>query len=276
MTAPRGLIPHTIGGKTHLIPDPNPAPAAPRDVDRAVLTAVTAGAAVLVTVSVIWSTASIGDLLARVTVAPAAYGAAVVFDLAWIMCMAVEWLCRYEPKRAKLARWTGHAALLVAMVAVAAHGHLAGQLAIGIVGATVSGIAKGGWSMVMRAHARPLDERTLAWLHAEASEVDGALALIPVQRRLTRGRAQLDAERTALRIDPDTNPDDPDQSADDPDAEILDLAALAATTKDAVRIAWDSGLRDKNAIVRCVGKATGRAVSPDTVERYLRALRVGA
>jgi hypothetical protein len=46
------------------------------------------------------------------------------------------------------------------------------------------------------------------------------------------------------------------------------------TTKDAVRIAWDSDIRDDDAVIRYVAKATGSAPSPDTVRRYLRALRV--
>jgi hypothetical protein len=48
------------------------------------------------------------------------------------------------------------------------------------------------------------------------------------------------------------------------------------STKDAVRIAWDSGIRDDEAAVRYASKVMGKAVSPDTVGRYMRALRIGA
>ena len=90
------LVPHTVNGKTEMVLERYTIdlPVPPRDWDRTVLTAVTAAAGALVAVAVVWSTASIGDLLARVTVAPAAYAAAVAFDLAWILCMAVEWLAR--------------------------------------------------------------------------------------------------------------------------------------------------------------------------------------
>src|SRR5690349_5462982 len=71
------LVPHTVNGKTEMVLDRYTVdiPVPPRDWDRTVLTAVTAAAGLLVSVTVVWSTASIGDLLARVTIAPAAYAA---------------------------------------------------------------------------------------------------------------------------------------------------------------------------------------------------------
>ncbi|MEU8886715.1 protein transporter Sec31 [Streptomyces sp. NPDC048442] len=271
-------IAHTVNGKTHIIDeDYNVAiPAPPRDWDHIVLHAVTAGAALLVTASVVWSTASIGDLLTLVVIAVAAYSAAVVFDLLWIMCMALEWLARYDPQRARFPRRAGHFALAVAMAAVAAHGWIVGQPIIGIVGAAVSGVAKLGWTVVMRHHAKHLDPRTQKWVEMEQAEAGGELALIPVRRQLARARNQVDAELAALQISPGADPDQSGQSADDPDADVLPLHSGAVTTKDAVRTAWDSGIHEEDAIRRCVSKALGRPVSPDTVARYVRALKVGA
>ncbi|MGH3585859.1 MAG: hypothetical protein ACRDQ0_06010, partial [Pseudonocardia sp.] len=82
-------VPHTIDGVTHYVTETYSVqvPVPPRDWDRDVLTAVTAGAALAVTVSVVWSTAAIGDLLARTVPAGPAYAAAVAFDAAWILCM---------------------------------------------------------------------------------------------------------------------------------------------------------------------------------------------
>jgi len=273
------LVPHTLDGKTRMVPDHEviEIPLPPRDWDQIALTTVTVIVTVLVAACVIWSTVSIGDLLARVVIEPAAYGAAAVFDLAWIALMIIEWMARYTPDRASKARTGGYIALAVAMGAVGTHGWLAGNAATGIVGAVVSGLAKGTWTILLDYQAMPLDKRTAAFLQQELAEAGAELSRVPVRRRVTRARALVDAERRALEADTgSTDPDQSGQSTDDPDADILELHPGAVTTKDAVRIAWDSGIQERDAVVRYVAKATGRAPSPDTVDRYLRALRIGA
>ncbi|MGW3191614.1 protein transporter Sec31 [Streptomyces ardesiacus] len=269
-------VPHTIDGKTRMVPVQVDQQAPPRDWDRLVLNGVTGIAALVLTASVVWSTASIGDLLAHAVVEPAAYGAAVVFDLAWIACMAVEWLARYDGDRAALPRKAGHVMLVLAMLAVGAHGKVAGYWEIGLIGAAVSALAKGLWTVVLRHQTPPLDERTRAWIQGELAEAGASLALIPVRRQLQRAQGQVDAERAAIS-GPDCGSADPDQSGpatDDPDADVIGIRPGAVTTKDAVRIAWDSDIRDDDAVIRYVAKATGSVPSRDTVRRYLRALRV--
>ncbi|MBZ6085902.1 protein transporter Sec31 [Streptomyces olivaceus] len=267
------LVPHTIDGKTRMVPVQVDAPAPPRDWDHLILNAVTAIAALVLTASVVWSTASIGDLLAHAVIEPAAYGAAIVFDLAWIACMAVEWLARYDEDRARLPRRAGHVMLVLAMLAVGAHGKVAGYWEIGLIGAAVSALAKGLWTVVLRHQTPPLDARTRAWIQGELADAGASLALIPVRRQLQRAESQVAAERAAI-AGSDRAPDEPGQSADDPDADIIHIRPGAVTTKDAVRIAWDSDIRDENAVIRYVANATGTTPSPDTVRRYLRALRV--
>lgn len=272
-TIPRTrLVPHTVNGKTEMVLDHYTVdlPVPPRDWDRTVLTAVTAAAGLLVAVTVVWSTASIGDLLARVTIAPAAYAAAVAFDLAWILCMAVEWLSRYDPARASLPRRMGHGALAVAMVAVGAHGQLAGQVAIGAIGAVVSGIVKTLWTVVLRHHAKPLDNKTQQWVDKQRAEAGGELAMVAINRELTRARALVSAEEQALRTGPDA---DPDESGQDPDAgsgNPLPTLTGPMTIKDAVQTAKDSGIRDPDAVLRYVHQVADANAKLATVERYLR------
>ncbi|MCG0066288.1 protein transporter Sec31 [Streptomyces tricolor] len=275
------LVPHTVDGVTEMVLDREKieVPAPPRDWDQLVRTAVTAGAIVLVAASLAWTTASIGDLLSAVTIAVVAYAAAVAFDASWIMCMGVEWLLRYDPERAQVARRAGRWALAVSMGAVFAHGYLiADTWVIGAVGAVVSALAKGGWSMAMRVHARPLDPRTQQWVAKRRAALDGKLAMIPIRRELQRGEAVIDAEQRALGALADSGSADPDQSGrsdDDPNADVRAIRPGALTTKDAVRIAWDSGIRDDAAAVRYVADVTGKAPSPDTVARYMRMFRQG-
>ncbi|MGX1116387.1 hypothetical protein RKD37_001750 [Streptomyces ambofaciens] len=271
------LVPHTVDGVTELVLDTEyiDVPAPPRDWDQLVRTAVTVGAVVLVTASLVWTTASIGDLLASVTLPVVAYAAAVAFDASWIMCMGVEWLLRYDPKRAKVAQRAGWWALAVSMAAVFAHGHVVGdEWVIGAVGAVVSGLAKGGWTMAMRVHARPLDPRTQQWVEARRAKVDGQLAMIPIRRDLQRGEHLVEAERQALTADSGSggsaDPDQSGRSADRPDPTVTRIDRKGLTTKDAVRIAWEDGIRGRTDVIREVSRQLGRPASPDTVDRYLR------
>ena len=285
------LVPETIDGHTELVLDHYDieVPVPPRDWDQALRTAVTAGACLLVTISVIWSTASIGDLLNRVVIAPAAYGAALAFDAAWIMCMAVEWLFRYDPARAQLPLRAGHAALLIARGAVGAHGYIAGAAVIGVVGALVSGLAKGGWVVAMTVHARPLNDRTQQWVEKRRAALDGQMAMIPIRRDLMRGQALIEAERRALELEtddpanpgpdpatdtnPDPGPDHPEHRSGDPDAQVLPLASGPMTLRDAVRTAMDCGIREPDAVLRYVRKVADPDAKPETVARYVRTFR---
>ncbi|QJT04374.1 protein transporter Sec31 [Streptomyces asoensis] len=268
------LVPHTVDGVTEMVLDTETieVPAPPRDWDQIVRTAVTIGATLLVTVALVWSTSAIGGLLAMSVVAVIAYAAGVAFDLTWIMCMAVEWLLRSDPERAKAPRRAGRWALAVSMAAVFAHGYVFDQMVVGAVGAAVSALAKGGWTIAMRVHARPLDSRTQQWVAKRRAALDGKLAMIPIQRELQRGEAVLDAERRSLTSDPDRGSADPDCGSDPQSGSASPLPTLAGpmTVKDAVRTARDSGITDPDAVLRYVHKVADANARPDTVGRYLR------
>jgi hypothetical protein len=186
------MVQHTVDGRTHTIPEEYQVevPVPPRDWDRALNAAVAIGTVALVTVSVAWSTASIGDLLSNAVTPVIAYAAAGIFDSTWIVAMALEWLCRYDQARARRPRITGNIALAIAMGAVGTHGWISGNPAIGIVGGSISLMAKSVWYVVMRDKHRQLDPRTRAWLDHAESEVAAALALASRQRELARSRAQ--------------------------------------------------------------------------------------
>ncbi|MEV3857747.1 protein transporter Sec31 [Streptomyces sp. NPDC050095] len=274
------LVPHTVDGETELVLDEFDVevPLPPRDWDSIVRTGVTVIACALVTVSLVWTTASIGDLLSLATVAAVAYAAGVAFDLTWILCMGVEWLLRYAPERAALARRAGHIALGIAMAAVFTHGRYFGQWPVGAAGASVSLLAKGSWTIAMRAHARPLDPRTAQWVAKRRAAVDGQLAMIPVRRELLRGEALVEAERRARTAESggSADPDRPAESGGGVDRVPPPQIDRSLTTKDAVRKVWERGIRDGDEAVRETAKLTGRPVSPDTVERYMRDHRAEA
>lgn len=272
------LVPHTVDGETELVTEHYTVdiPAPPRDWDRTVLATVTAIAALIGAASVLWSTASIGALLGLVVFPLAAYAAAAVFDLVWLSCMALEWLARYDPARARGPRNAGHGALLVAMGAVGVHGYTAGHTVVGVVGALISGLAKALWTLVLRHHALPLDDRTQQWVNKRRAAVGGQLAMVAVRRQLTRAQAQIDAEQAALRTAPDESGSDPEGAADRPEAPEDHPAIPPMTMMEAVRTAVDSGITDPEAVLRYVRTRSDANASEETVGRYLRTIRKAA
>lgn len=278
------LVPHTVDGETEMVLDREiiEVPAPPADWDQIVRIGVTVLAVILLVVSVSWSTSSIGSILTRIVPSAAAYGAACAFDTLWIMCTAVQWLLRTDPARAKKAETGGRLALAIAMAAVFADGYINHELVIGAVGAAVSALAKGGTYLAMLVHARPLDSRTQQWLDKRRAHINGQLGLIPVRRELQRGQAMVDAERRSLGVPEENGSADPEPSGDpedvpeDPDPTVSAINSGHVATKEAVRNAWDSGIRDPEAVLRTVRNATGRNVPQSSVDRYLRALKIGA
>lgn len=267
------LVPHEVDGETELVLDRYTVeiPVPPRDWDRAVLTTVTTIAGLIGAASVLWSTASVGALLNLLTFATAAYAAAAVFDLVWLSCMGLEWLARYDPARARSPRRAGHVALAIAMGAVFAHGYLAGHAVGGAVGAVISGLAKGLWTLVLRHHALPLDDRTQQWVDKRRAAIGGQLAMVTVRRQLNRAQALVDAEQAALRNGPGAGPEESGSRPDIPDEPQLPPATGPMTITEAVRNAAESGLHDPEKVLAYVRKVADANAKLATVERYLRA-----
>lgn len=268
-------VPHTVDGKTHLIDETYETrlPVPPRDWDHTVRTAVLGAACLILTGSVIWSTASIGALLDLLVIAPAAYAAALTFDLVWISCMALEWLARYDPPRARAPRFAGHVALAVAMVAVAMHGHAEGQLPIGITGAVVSGMAKGLWTVLLAQTTPRLSPQAMQWAQAERAELGSRLGMIPLRRELARAEGLVDAEEAALRTAPDAAPGTPEDAAEVPEGAPQLPTSGPMTMADAVRTAVSCGITEPDAVVRYVRKVADANAKEDSILRTLRMAR---
>jgi hypothetical protein len=132
-------------------------PAPPRDWDIILVRGLISGALLVTALSLVWSTNSIGGLLDRSASALAAYSVAIIFDVVWLSCQAREWLDRRDPDRAAVPRRFGYVALAATMAAIVVHGHVEQELASGIVGAAVSGLAKAMWINVLGYYAVPLD-----------------------------------------------------------------------------------------------------------------------
>lgn len=205
-----------IDGKMHEVPEKyiEEVPVTPMDLESTVLRLVFVSVSLIVLAAVVWSAQSIGSLLSLVSPPWVAYMIAVVFDFAWIMCMALEWLSRYDKQRAKLPKRAGWLALILSMTMIALHGNYSGNLVVGIAGAFVSFIAKGLWVALMRHTAVEMDKSTLQWVAMERSELHGQLATMRVRRELQRAKARLSEEALALSLE-QTRSESPSVSVED-------------------------------------------------------------
>jgi hypothetical protein len=262
------LVPVTRDGRTHHIERRVTVYEAlpPRDVDLIVRRAALTVAAALLVGAVVWSTASIGALLSTVTHPAAAYGAAAVFDAAWITCLALEWLARYDADRVRGPRTAGYLALVVAMAAITTHGYVEASLWVGLIGASASALAKLCWTLVMRHHTHVLDPETAAWLEAERSEIAAGLVTAGLRRDAARAEAQQRALRTALGL-PDAQADNPADTADNgPDVS----GHADATVRAAVRAASATLPDATPEAIAAHLSGLGIAADPDTVRDVLQ------
>jgi hypothetical protein len=196
-------VPKTIGGTTHLIDQKytEDVPELPPDLDGIALAGVISAVSAILLGAIIWSTISIGSLLSAVAPPWAAYMVAVAFDLSWIICLVLDWLSRFDKKRARLPRTAGWIALAVSMVLIALHGSLAGSVVVGIAGAVVSAIAKGLWTVVMNHMSVEMDQDTAAWVDKDRQKKNAMMAVLSAQGQLDKmeSRVRYAASVRALR-----------------------------------------------------------------------------
>lgn len=194
---------HSIDGVTAPVTKTRTArvPVLPRDVD-AILTKGALGMALLLTAaSIAWSTYAIGSLLG----ATVGYIAAGVFDAAWLTCLALEYLARYDKDRRTLPRNLGWMLLAGTMAAIGVHGYQTGGIPVAIVGAAVSAFAKVLWHAVLRQLSPELSDEDRQWLSVQSSKAHTKAAVATVQRTAARieGRAALELlaiERDRMQV----------------------------------------------------------------------------
>ncbi|WP_327415445.1 hypothetical protein [Streptomyces sp. NBC_01233] len=168
-------------------------PVPPREWDDLILRGVTGVAIGFTAVAVAGGTASLGGLLDPLVPSLVAYGMGSVFAVAWMFCLAIEWLNRTAPDRARPARIAGWFFLLLSMCAVAAYGHTKDALWAGAFGACVDLVSKGSWWLLMREYAVPLDAGVAHWVQDQEQKLAGRALLGARVRRLNRRAAYLRA-----------------------------------------------------------------------------------
>lgn len=193
----------TRNGRTHYVEEQPKLP--PLTPDEIIMRTVGAATAIVVLGALIWSTVSVGAMLAAVAPAWAAYMIAAIFDLTWIVAMATEYILRFEPGRQKVPKAIGWLALAISMGAIFTHGALLDLPWIGAFGALVSALAKGLWWLLMFATTRRLDKDTQAWLTLELGEVHARraeqMAVAKVERERERYALNQPSEPVKVTVD---------------------------------------------------------------------------
>jgi hypothetical protein len=267
------------------------------DVHRIIRQAVTAVTVLVVTIALVWSITSIGALLTLAAPAWVAYLAAGAFDVSWAAMMAAEWTLMYDDRK-WIPRTAGWLALAVSMTAIATHGALHAGVWIGIIGALISLLAKGLWTVMMMITARPLSDESYQIVQQRRSRVNEELALTITDRELIRTRQetaalresgsltrvawdaegitrQALAETLADAIDPGDDPESAGsgsapESVPDP---IRIGNPESGSIKELVRAAMNEGITDPAAVLAEV-RADKPGASEETVKRMVRLYRV--
>ncbi|MFK0217744.1 hypothetical protein ACIQWN_06055 [Streptomyces vinaceus] len=178
------MVDRTIDGTTHQVPEPYTVrtPKLPLDKDRAALIGVSALVLTLTLVAIVWSTHSIGTLLGG----GVGYAAGVVFDVAWLAVLLLEWMARFDPAKREFPRRVGWGLALVAAAAIFLEGLLAGGWQMAAVGAAVSIVAKVLWWAVFKHIDKDLSPGDAAWVAAEMSKANAKLAIAGVRRQAAK------------------------------------------------------------------------------------------
>lgn len=234
-------VPRTIDGITHHITEQytERVPRTPRDWDATAVRGAAGLVLALTGIAVVWSTVSIGSLLSG----GVGYAAAALFDVAWAVTILLEWLGRYDSKKRAFARKMGWLLLIVTMSAIAWHGVLLGSVALAVVGAMVSFVAKVLWMGVLRHIDRELSPADRQWVEQEMSKAGAKEAIAQVRRRAARAETRATMELmaaehelsevrrlTGQQIDLDIRPDTASISAGDNAGDNASIAAGTDTT----------------------------------------------
>jgi hypothetical protein len=185
--------PHTREGitvpirKTRLVE----VPALPRDWDTTAVKTATALVMLLTTFAVVWSTWSIGSLLHG----GIGYVAATVFDIAWAVCLILEWMARFDRTKRAFPRGLGWVLLVCTMAVIFWHGLILGSVSMAVAGAMVSAFAKLLWLGVMKHIDRKLSPEDEQWVAAQISAANAKRAIAGVRRQVAR-----DEHRAALEL----------------------------------------------------------------------------
>jgi hypothetical protein len=208
------MVPVTVDGETRVVPETQKfeVPVPPLSLDRIVRRVMTGLALAVVTGAIVWSTVAISELLAATAPYWVALLIAGVFDTAWVVSLMAQWLARNTPRPARemggrqlrlptLAQVFGWAALGLSMALITLHGHVEGDIRVGIAGAAVSAVAKGLVTVVLHSSRIKLDERHMGWVAEKMQDANAVMVVTRAQEEADRTLSRAQDVRLSLGLD---------------------------------------------------------------------------
>lgn len=238
-------------------------PALPRDWDRAAVRLATGLVLVLTSFAVVWSTWSIGSLLHG----GVGYLAAAVFDIAWGVCLLLEWMARYDAAKRAFPRRLGWLLLVATMGVIFWHGMVLHSVSMAVAGALVSAFAKLLWLGVMKHIDRELSDADAQWVAAQISAANAKMAVAQVRRQAARTEHRAAAELLAMEAEISLTDSVRALSGQEADSED---SSSGHTITDTVRTLVALGVDQPDSVLTAVRTAHGPEVDPKSVTRILR------
>lgn len=187
--------PVTFNGETKMVKREwtEEVPRLPLNLDVLYVRAAVGVAVFLTCVAVIWSTMAIGRQLGHLVPEhpKVGYLGAAAFELPWVTCLAVAWVLRNQPDRARPVNIAGWIGLGIVVSAIVLDGYRVEAVEVGVLGAFVSVVAKGLWWVVIGLFRVQLDEDRAGWLNAVRQDLAVERVMLAEQQRMSAAETYL-------------------------------------------------------------------------------------
>ncbi|MFD8509659.1 hypothetical protein ACFV27_00735 [Streptomyces antimycoticus] len=187
--------PVTFNGETKMVKREwtEEVPRLPLNLDLLYVRAAVGVAILLTGVAVVWSTMAIGRQLGHLVPEHPRVGylGAAAFELPWVTCLAIGWVLRTQPDRARPVNVAGWIGLGIVVSAIILDGYRVDAIEVGILGAFVSIVAKGLWWVIVGLFHVELDDDRAGWLNAKRQDLSVARVMLGEQQRMSGTEAYL-------------------------------------------------------------------------------------
>jgi hypothetical protein len=187
--------PVTFNGETKMVKREwtEEIPRLPLNLDLLYVRAAVGVAILLTGVAVVWSTMAIGRQLGHLVPEHPRVGylGAAAFELPWVTCLAIGWVLRTQPDRARPVNVAGWVGLGIVVSAIILDGYRVGAVEVGVLGACVSIVAKGLWWVIVGLFHVELDDDRAGWLNAKRQDLSVARVMLGEQQLMSGTEAYL-------------------------------------------------------------------------------------
>ncbi|WP_328638421.1 hypothetical protein [Streptomyces canus] len=188
-------VPVTYKGETKMVKREwtEEVPRLPVNLDLLYVRAAVCVAVLLTAVAVVWSTMAIGRQLGHLVPEHpnVGYLGAASFELPWVTCLAISWVLRNQPDKARPVNTAGWIGLGIVVAAIILDGYRVDAIEVGILGAFVSVVAKGLWWVIIGLFHVELDDDRAGWLNSKRQDLAVERVMLGEQQRMSGTEAYL-------------------------------------------------------------------------------------